>query len=81
LYLTDRGITADRKYNFQSVNVADFDSLLVADRAAGGGPVSGTIRLSSGDFHLFTNTNTAVSYFTFSQNSPAGLRTVVVRTK
>lgn len=81
LYLTGRGITADDKYNFRSTNIADFDSLLVAERAVGDGSVSGTIRLSSGDYYLFTSTSATAASFTFLQDTPAGLRTVVVKTR
>jgi hypothetical protein len=81
LYLTDRQITSDDRYNYRSLNVADFDSLLVVGHGVGDGPVSGAIKPMSGDFYLFTNANSPANHFTFTQGSAAGLRTVVVQTK
>jgi hypothetical protein len=79
LYLSGRGITSDARYNFTSIDLADFDPLLVTSHASVDGQVSGTVRRASGDFHLFQSTGTNPGLFTFDALSRTGLRTVVVR--
>ena len=80
LYLSGRGITADDKYNFSSLDLADFDPLLVRSRTASAS-VSGTVKRTSGEYYLFTNPTSPESHFTFTQGPRAGIRVMVVRTK
>lgn len=80
LYLSGRGVTADDKYNFSSLDLADFDPLLVRSRTASAS-VSGTVKRTSGEYYLFTNPTLPESQFTFTQGPRAGIRVMVVRTK
>ena len=81
LYLSGKGIALDDRYEFPSLDQGGFDAVTTSRYTVGEGQVSGTIRRASGDFILFTNTNSAASHFTFTESARAGLRTTVVRTK
>jgi hypothetical protein len=81
LYLSGKGITASSVYNYSSIDLSDFSPVTVQSRSVEAGTTSGTIVRTSGDFYLFTNTNSAASNFTLVDLTGAGLRTVVVRTK
>ncbi|MDH4037597.1 MAG: hypothetical protein OEX18_04705 [Candidatus Krumholzibacteria bacterium] len=80
LYLSDRGVTADPRFNYTSIDLADFGTLVTPLRAAGGGLVAGDIRKSSGDFYMFTGALNTESRFTFTDEiGNARLRNVIVR--
>jgi hypothetical protein len=78
-YLSGKGITADERFNYTSINISDFGPLLVGAHSAGAS-TSGTIRRASGDFHTFTGLLGQDSVFQF--DDPTGnlkLRAAVVR--
>jgi hypothetical protein len=86
LYLSGRGITADPKYNYSSIDLADFQpqqpgGMPVDARQVGGPDVSGSVLRTSGEFYLFTNPGGSEGEFTFTLNSGSGFRVVVVRTR
>jgi hypothetical protein len=81
LYLSGRGVTADPKYNFSSIDMNDFTPLPVGGRVVGSGSAAGTVKRTSGDFYLFTNPGSPAGQFTFTQSSRAGMRFFVVRTQ
>jgi hypothetical protein len=80
LYLSGRGITDDDRYNFSSIDLADFVPLRVRSRPADS-VVSGTVKRTSGEYYLFINPTTAESRFVLTQGPRAGIRVMVVRTK
>jgi hypothetical protein len=78
-YMSGKGITADERFNYTSINISDFGPLLVGAHSAGAS-TSGTIRRASGDFHTFTGLLGQDSVFQF--DDPTGnlkLRAAVVR--
>jgi hypothetical protein len=80
LYLTGRGITSDPRFNFDSIDLADFGSLATASHVAGLADVGGSVRRTAGDFHIFSGTLGDETTFTFTNpGGGAGLRHVVVR--
>ncbi len=81
LYLSGRGITANPKYNFTSIDLEDFDTLMVNRRVVGTGAVSGKVKRTSGEFFLYTSPGSSAGTFTFSQSSRAGMRFFVLRTQ
>jgi len=79
-YLSGRGITADTRFNYDSIDINDFGPLLVGNHLAGAGDVNGSVRRASGDFHIFTGLLNEDSVFQF--DDPTGnikLRNVIVR--
>jgi len=81
LYLSGRGITSDGTYNFNSIDLADFQALKVGNTQVGGQQLKGTVYRTAGDFYLITNSGGTEGELVFTQSSNAGLRTVVVRTR
>ena len=81
LYLSGKGIALDDRYEFPSLDQGGFAAVTTSRHSVGEAQVSGTIRRASGDFILFTNTNSVASHFTFTESARARLRTMVVRTK
>lgn len=80
LYLTDRGITADPRFRFESINLADFGPLATQSHLTGAGSVTGSVRRTSGDFHIFSGTLNEETRFVFTNpGGSAKLRNVVVR--
>jgi hypothetical protein len=80
LYLSGRGITADPRFNYTSINVDDFGTLVPIVQAAGGGLAHGRIRRTAGDFYIFTGALGADSRFDFTDSTKtARLRNVIVR--
>jgi hypothetical protein len=80
LYLSGSGITGDPRFNYTSIDLADYGTLGIANRVVGGGLVAGDIRRSAGDFYLFSDVAGNQSRFTFNdQVGNARLRNVVVR--
>jgi hypothetical protein len=78
-YLSGKGITADERYNYTSINISDFGPLLVGAHAAGAS-VNGTLRRASGDFHTFTGVLGQETVFQFDDpNNHLLLRNAVVR--
>jgi hypothetical protein len=80
LYLSGRGITADPRFNYSSIDLADFGTLATATHVAGGLQVTGSIRRTAGDFHIFSGALNQETRFTFTNpGGNARLRHVVVR--
>ena len=80
-YLSGKGITADDRFNYTSIDLADFGPLLVGAQVSGGPDVQSAVRRSTGDFHLFSGVIGQNSRFQFNDPSNVGLRSVVVRTQ
>jgi hypothetical protein len=82
LYLSDRGITSDPRYNYSSFNFLDtFGDLSVDNRSVGAGGFSGSVRSATGRFHLLSGTTASTIQFGVSSSSSAGVRCVVIRTE
>jgi hypothetical protein len=80
LYLSGRGITADARFNYTSIDLADFGTLASASHVAGGLQVTGSIRRTAGDFHIFSGALNQETRLTFTNpGGAARLRDVVVR--
>jgi len=80
LYLSDRGITSDTRYEFTSFDMQnDFESLLVDDRSATGGAFAGTVRSSAGRYYRITGADTPALEVRVSTSSSSKLRVIVVR--
>jgi len=79
LYLSGRGITADPRYNYATLDLNDFGPLTSTVHVGGAGDVTGTVRLSSGDFRIFTGLLNNTSEFTFTDVTGSRLRHAVVR--
>jgi len=86
-YLSEKLITSDPRFEYVSINLNDFGPLETSQHAAGDANVSGDVRRSSGEFHLFTGVLNNLSRFTFTNSDGAGglrdgearLRHVIVR--
>lgn len=79
-YLSGRGITSDERYNYSSIDINDFGALTVIQHVAGGADVTGTVRRSGGDFHIFTGLIGLDSVFEFNATSgQPNLRSVIVQ--
>jgi hypothetical protein len=79
-YLSGTSITSDARYNYTSIDLNDFGSLASSLHAAGDVDVNGSIRRSSGDFHIFTGLVGQTSQFQFNDvTGNLGLRNVIVR--
>ena len=80
LYLSDRGITSDPKYEYTSFDMQnDFDGLFVAEHAAPGGAFSGEVRSATGSFYRITGGEPPAVRVRVSSLSAAKMRAVVVR--
>lgn len=81
-YLSGKGITADERFNYTSIDLGDFGPLSVGLAAAGGPDESGSVRRASGDFYVFTGLLGQESQFQFNDvTGQASLRSVIVRTQ
>lgn len=81
LHLSGRGITDDERYNFRSIDLDDFQALLVRNWTVGSPRLTGEVVRTSGSFYLFTNPGAGDGEFIFTGESGMGLRTVIVRTR
>ncbi len=80
LYLSDRGITTNPKYEYTSFDMQnDFDPLLVAAHATGDGAFSGEVRSATGSFYRITGGEPPAVRVRITSSSSAKLRAVVVR--
>jgi hypothetical protein len=80
LYLTDRGITSDPRFQYTSIDLSDYGILSTAQRVAGGGQSAGIVRKSSGDFYIYSGALGTESRFEFNDLIGNGrLRHVIVR--
>jgi hypothetical protein len=85
LYLTERGITADPRFNYTSINLDDYGTLTPAIGVVGF-ESPGNLRRSSGDFYLYDGVLGVDTRFTFIQKPlppnvtvPVRLRHAIVR--
>jgi hypothetical protein len=79
-YLSGKGITADPRFNYTSIDIDDFGTVSVAPRIADGSQLIGDLKKSSGDFYTFDGILGAESRFEFNDLlNNARLRTVIVR--
>ncbi len=82
LYLSNRGITSNPRYNFTSFDFQDtFGALDLDNRSASAGGFSGAVRSATGKFYLVSGTQSASLKFGVSSSSSAVVRCVVVRTE
>ena len=80
IYLSGRGITADPRFNYSSIDIGDYGTVTAPLRVAGGGLIAGDIRRSAGDLYIFSGALNAESRFTFvDEIGNARLRNVIVR--
>lgn len=80
LYLSGTGITADNRFNYSSIDLDNFTSVMVTGRNLGDS-FGGTVKLSSGDLFLLGNPTVNPHSYVISAGADAGLRVVVVRTQ
>jgi hypothetical protein len=79
-YLSGTGITDDPRFEYVSINLADFGTLHTTLHVAGAANVSDTVLRSEGDFRIFTGVPGTESRFAFTNpGGKAGLRHVVVQ--
>lgn len=82
LYLSDRGITSDTKYNYSSFDLQRaFDPLPVTTRNVTGGAFGGDVRNVAGDFYRLTGFQQPASVLRVDGSTSGGLRTIAVRVK
>jgi hypothetical protein len=80
MYLSGSGVTMDERYNYDSIDLADFGYLLVTAAAFDGNDVGDDVRRTSGDFFVFSGSSTPTSRISVSTSSSImGLRTVITR--
>ncbi|HEU4365862.1 MAG TPA: hypothetical protein VFT13_10425 [Candidatus Krumholzibacteria bacterium] len=80
IYLSGRGITADPRFNYTSIDINDYGTVTAPPRVAGGGLIAGNIRRSAGDLYIFSGALNTESRFTFvDEIGNARLRNVIVR--
>ena len=80
-YVSGKGITSDPRYNYASIDIDDFGALPVPNRPVGGTTVSGTVRRSAGEFHMFQNTGLENTIGFTDTGGQGKLRAVIVRTQ
>jgi hypothetical protein len=78
-YLSGKGITDDERFNYTSIDIDDFGTLPVPIRPVGSIGVTGTVRRSAGEFHIFQNTGTENIIGFTDTSGNAKLRAVIVR--
>lgn len=80
LYLSGKGITADPRFNYTSIDLADYGTVTAPTRLPGDDLV-GDVRRSSGDLYLFDGTLGQDTRITFTELAPTGvkLRDAIVR--
>ncbi len=79
LYLNDRGITADPRFNYSSIDLSDYGTVHVYPGLVGV-ESAGEVYRSSGDLHLYNGTLGVDTEFTFIPHFPGvRLRSAVVR--
>ncbi len=80
LYLSDRGITSDPKYEYTSFNIqTQFANLSVTDRVAQDGAFSGTVRSATGHFFRVSGASPPALHIRVSSATDALVRVIVTR--
>lgn len=79
LYLTGKGITADPRFNYTSIDLDDYGTLATGPGLVGASS-AGEVRRSSADFYLYGGTLGVDTRFTFAElNAGVRLRHAMVR--
>jgi hypothetical protein len=73
LYVSGKGITADPRFNFTSIDLADYGTV-TASTAVIGLDAVGDVRRSSGDLYLFDGVLGQDTRLTFFELAPTGVR-------
>jgi hypothetical protein len=82
LYLSDRGITDDEKYNFSSFDFQSvFGDLRVSNQTASAGYFEGSVRSATGDHHLVSGVRSPALRLGVSSPTTGDVRVIVVRTE
>jgi hypothetical protein len=81
LYLEDRSLTTDPRFEYTSIDLGDYGAVSVSPALVDGGEVAGDLFRTSGDFYVFSGGALGQeSRFTFQNTlGNARLRHVVVR--
>ncbi len=80
LYLSGKGITADPRFEYQSIDLSNFNPVSYQSRVAGASLVAGVVKKTSGDFYVFSGTLNTTSKFTFFDDLGTGrIRNAIVR--
>jgi hypothetical protein len=79
LYLSGKGVTADPRFNYTSIDLADYGTLAVSPGVVGLND-AGEVRRSSGDFYLYGGVSGFDTRYTFTELVPGvRLRSAIVR--
>lgn len=79
LYVSGKGITSDPRFNYTSINLDDYGTI-VAQQGIVGVDSEGDIRRSSGDFHVYTGALGVDTEFMFIEQTPGiRLRNAIMR--
>lgn len=79
LYLSGKGITADPRFNYTSIDLADYRDVAVSPGIVGLAD-TGEVRRSSGDFFLYNGVQGIDTRFTFNELVPGvRLKNAIVR--
>ena len=79
LYVSGKGITSDPRFNYTSINLDDYGSIVPAAGIVGVDS-EGTVRRSSGDYNLYTGTLGVDTEFMFIEQTPGiRLRNAIIR--
>lgn len=83
LYLSDRGISADPKFNFTSFDIQqDFDALPVTARAVADGGFGGEVETVAGDYFALGGIDAPATVIRVAgESSAAGIRTIVIQSQ
>ena len=78
LYLSGKGITDDPRFNYTSINLDDFGSIVPEARSVGD-DVESTVRRSSGKHYFFNGTLGVDTQYIFLDHEGIRLRNAIVR--
>ncbi len=79
LYVSGKGITSDPRFNYTSIDIDDYGSIVPANGLVGVDS-DGTVRRSSGDFYLYNGTPGIDTDFMFIEQTPGiRLRNAIMR--
>jgi hypothetical protein len=78
LYLSNRGITSDPKYNYTSIDMQNF-SLAVTDRSTATGAFNGTVQSATGAFFTLNGFQPPAKHFRVVGGAGGQVRVVAVR--
>jgi hypothetical protein len=83
LYVNDRGLAADPRYDIMSFDVQnDLDAVPVVNMSAGGSAFSSNVLTAAGDFYHLTGLSAPATEIRVAGSSPgAHIRSVIIRVK